>query len=261
LNIIVLIASQRLPAPQSLLAPAQVAFARHADPSRHAKNLTRTDDAQAPAPLPLICSAEVADTRPKCGPGNGVFDCMPSVRDAKPVPRRALATFLQNDAYLAGALTLAYTLRKHGNVLPMMMYNIRGLGQLSPVARELAECAGWQIREVEGIAPYKETAEVFHHQCALPPLNLSWPTLGLPHFQECCIERCAEACASYHSGRATVRWLPPPSPPQHHMFMVLRHSTAKSPEVIHSRGRSWPILCELLLSLQVHKVAALGRGG
>jgi hypothetical protein len=87
---------------------------------------------------------------------------------------------------------LAYTLRKHGNALPMIMYNIVGLGQLSPIARELAACAGWQIRDVKGIEPFKETSEAFHHQYAPPPVPVSpsccrclpsAPQKGQTHFQ------------------------------------------------------------------------------
>jgi hypothetical protein len=113
-----------------------------------------------------FCSAEGASQRPKCGPGNGAFDCLPAVRDAQPVPRRAIATFLQNDQYLASALTLAYSLRQHGNGLPLVMFTIEGLGQLSPVAVKLAECAGWQIRMWKNIEPYKATTKQFHHMCA-----------------------------------------------------------------------------------------------
>jgi hypothetical protein len=132
-----------------------------------------------------VCSTEGAHRRPTCGPGNGVFDCLPTVRDTVPVPRRALATFLQNDKFLAGALALAYSLRRHGNSLPMILYTIEGLGQLSPAARRAVECAGWQIREWKNIKPYQAPAMQFVHLyavqapavqivhlCAVPVLHL-----------------------------------------------------------------------------------------
>jgi hypothetical protein len=120
---------------------------------------------QAPPP---VCSAAGAALRPNCGPGNGVFDCLPAVRGVTPPPRRALVTFLQNDRYLAAVLTLAYTLRKHGNALPMILYTIKGLTELSPVSRGLVECAGWQIREWKGIEAYKTPAKEFLHLYAFP---------------------------------------------------------------------------------------------
>jgi hypothetical protein len=99
---------------------------------------------------------------------------MPSVQNATPGQRRALATFLETDQYLAGALTLAYTLRKHGNALPMIMYTPEGMGELSPVSRDLAECAGWQVREVEGIIPDRDASEQFRHEYFLRMHVIVW---------------------------------------------------------------------------------------
>ena len=102
--------------------------------------------------------------------GVGAFDDLPEVQDVSRAPRRALASFLQNDAYLAGALTLAYTLRKHGNALPLLLFTLKG-GELSPAARSVAERAGWRMREWEPIAAFKPTSGTFKHQCGLP---ISW---------------------------------------------------------------------------------------
>jgi hypothetical protein len=108
-----------------------------------------------------------AALRRKCGPGDGAFDCLPAVRDGKPPPRWAIATYLQNDDYLAGALTLAYTLRKHGNRLPLIMYTLEGHDQLCPAGQQLAECAGWQLRKWKAIAPFKTLVEKrWFYQCA-----------------------------------------------------------------------------------------------
>jgi hypothetical protein len=184
LNIVVLIASHHIQTPTFVLAPqlSQPLHQLDPQPTRIPKV---KNDSQSSVPPPPICSEAGAALRLTCGPGSGAFDCLPSVRNAAPLRRRALATFLQNDEYLAAALTLAYTLRKHGNALPLIMFTIEGLGQLSPAARQLVECAGWQIREWKGIKPYKDTHPSFHHQCEVPHLAQTLTLCCCTLYQPC----------------------------------------------------------------------------
>jgi hypothetical protein len=100
------------------------------------------------------------------------FDDLPEVRNVQVTPRRAIATFLQNDVYLAGALTLAYSLRKRGNALPLLLFTLKGKGvpTLSPASLDAARHAGWRIRTWAPIGPFKEPAPHFRYQCVAIPL-------------------------------------------------------------------------------------------
>jgi hypothetical protein len=63
-------------------------------------------------------------------------------------------------------LTLAYTMRLHGNNLPLLLMHFND-DSLSPASREVAVRAGWQLYPVERIAPFKPTGMMqYQHQCA-----------------------------------------------------------------------------------------------
>ena len=84
-----------------------------------------------------------------------------------PPARRALASMLTDNTYLAGVLTLAYSLRSHGNVLPMVLFHLDETS-LAPAAREAAQRAGWQLRVVERIPPFQPPGrDTFVDQYAL----------------------------------------------------------------------------------------------
>jgi hypothetical protein len=108
---------------------------------------------------PDVCLHVGTGSRSTCSPDNGAFDCFPGVRTAKPAARRAIATFVADDDSLAAALTLAYTLRKHGNALPLILFTINGPKHLSPVSRSVLTCAGWHIREWQEIKPFKPVSK------------------------------------------------------------------------------------------------------
>ena len=165
-------------------------------------------------------------------PGVGAFDDLPEVQDVSRAPRRALASFLQNDAYLAGALTLAYTLRKHGNALPLLLFTLKG-GELSPAARSVAERAGWRMRDWEPIAAFKPTSGTFKHQCGL---------LGSCHFAHLAPAKLAQGKGCRRPSACVVVW-----------------QTVKLVVVLASMNSmmSWRLCCKL----QVHEAASLGRGG
>ena len=99
--------------------------------------------------------------------GSGAFDNLPEVRGVAVTPRRAIATLVPALAvpHLAAVVTLAYSLRQTGNALPLILFYIEG-GELSPVARETVERAGWQLRPLKRVTPFKKTAPRFTDACA-----------------------------------------------------------------------------------------------
>ena len=98
--------------------------------------------------------------------GSSVFDTLAEVRGA-PVPsRRAIATLVSGDMHVAGVLTLAYSLRKHGNVLPLLLFHT-DTDAFSQASRDVCRRAGWELRVLEGIEPFKPMPERYHDACAL----------------------------------------------------------------------------------------------
>jgi hypothetical protein len=81
--------------------------------------------------------------------------------------------------YLAGVLTLAYSLRKHGNALPLIVMHLDD-GRLSRASLRAVERAGWTLRAVERIAPFKAVANKdYDNQCA-PTISLGRSCDAIP---------------------------------------------------------------------------------
>ena len=87
--------------------------------------------------------------------------------------RRAIISFMESDTYLAGALTLAFSLRRHGNVLPLVLCHLPD-HKISPAGQRALQRAGWQLREVQRIPPFREAPDHFKNQCA-PLLRSCFP--------------------------------------------------------------------------------------
>lgn len=107
-----------------------------------------------------------------CG-RRGAFDHLvyAAGRGSQKAPaRRAIVSILQDETHLASVLTLAFSLREHGNVLPLVLFH-NTTWTLSDTARDIVELAGWEIRTWERIAPFVGgTESKFMDTCA--PLML-----------------------------------------------------------------------------------------
>ena len=75
-------------------------------------------------------------------------------------PKVAIATFLTDDTFAAGALTLAHLLRQQGCQLPLLVLS-PSTAQLSPAVRQLLARAGWQMRRFEAITAPEGTKEKY----------------------------------------------------------------------------------------------------
>ena len=100
----------------------------------------------------------------------GAFDDLQEVHDAVIPPRRAIASILPSDAHLAAALTLAYTLRKSGNALPLILFHMAHAPP-APAVRSAVVHAGWDLRALERVEPfYKNTTQRYQDAC-VPSLH------------------------------------------------------------------------------------------
>ena len=108
-------------------------------------------------------------SQPSFSVGHGEFDSLPELRGIAVTPRRAIASIVPaiGDPHLAAVVTLAYSLRKSGNALPLVLFYIEG-GGFSPVARAVAERAGWQMRPFNRVEPFKPTQPKYTDACAPP---------------------------------------------------------------------------------------------
>ena len=84
----------------------------------------------------------------------------------KAPPRQAVVSILQDETHLASVLTLAFSLRQHGNVLPLVLFH-NTTWTLSDTARDILDFAGWEMRTWERIAPFvNSTHPNFMDTCA-----------------------------------------------------------------------------------------------
>lgn len=74
-----------------------------------------------------------------------------SAAGSGPAPRRAIVTFLVDDTFAAGALTMAHSLRQLGSALPLVLLAPEG-APLSPAVQGALGQAGWRLRRFPAIA-------------------------------------------------------------------------------------------------------------
>lgn len=102
----------------------------------------------------------------------GAFDSLPEVLDAVNAPRRAIVSLLPTRHHVAAALTLAYTLRKSGNALPLVLFHMAH--DLPPRAvQDVLTRAGWDLRPLERLEPFANVPPHYQDACAAPNYFMS----------------------------------------------------------------------------------------
>lgn len=183
-NAVALVRSSRGLAPAAAPSPATQADTRTAAaaaPARPASplstNTTRTPStAPVPAPKPAAVRTTTVVQQPPVRAyvrveRRGAFDDLREVRDAVVPPRRAIASILPSDAHVAAALTLAYTLRKGGNALPLVLFHMAH-DPPSVAVRNAVMRAGWDLRPLKRVEPFfKDVIERYQDACVVVHLS------------------------------------------------------------------------------------------
>lgn len=138
--------------------------------------------------------------------GHGAFDSLSALQSVPVRPRRVIVSMVPADAdpHLAAIVTLAYSLRRAGNALPLVLFYIES-NKFSLAARRTAQRAGWQLRVIERVTPFKETPERFTDACDLLNLDMRADVLsaGALLFQHRLAAMFAQCCA----GLMLADWL------------------------------------------------------